>query len=142
MSRLFIEKMAERPIKSGVINLSSGGAILSYAGSAHYAATKKFDDSLSLALNDEYGHKIDFLTARPYFMTTKLTNFTNSFLHTSAPNCAKRLVNSLGRRKICYGTFLHTFQGVGTSNVHDAVLAPVYTAALTDFTRRYNNAAK
>lgn len=142
MSRLFIEKMIERPNKSGIINLSSGGAILSYAGSAHYAATKKYDDNLSLALVDEYGHKIDFLTARPYFISTRLTNFTDSFLHTSAPNCAKRLVNSLGRRKICYGTFLHTFQGVGTSNVNDKVLTPVYSAALADFTRMYNNAAQ
>ena len=36
-----------------------------------------------------YGHNIDFLTARPYFMTTRLTNFTNSFLHISAPTAGQ-----------------------------------------------------
>lgn len=50
MSRLFIEKMAERPTKGGVINLSSVSMLLRHAANSHYSATKKFDDNLSLAL--------------------------------------------------------------------------------------------
>lgn len=139
MSRLFIEKMKERPTKSGIINLSSGGAMVSYRGIAHYTSTKKYDDNLSLALADEYGHKIDFQTARPYMVTTRLTNFTDSFLHTSARSSAKQLVNSLGRKSISYGTFFHTLQGLGTAYFHDRLTSPVYSSAVVDFKNMYNN---
>ena len=142
MSRLFIERMQERSQKSGIINLSSGGAMLSYSGIAHYTATKKYDDNLSLALADEYGHKVDFLTARPYMVTTRMTNFTDSFLHTSAQSSAKQLVNSLGRRAISYGTLFHTLQGLSTAYFHERLTSPVYSAAVVDFTKKYNDAAK
>lgn len=116
--------------------------MLSYAGIANYASTKKYDDFLSLALTDEYGDKIDFLTARPYMVTTRMTKFTDSLLHTSAQSSAKRLVNSLGRKAICYGTFFHTLQGLGTAAAHDKFGALIYTAALGDFRKKYNSAAK
>lgn len=116
--------------------------MVSYGGIAHYTSTKKYDDYLSLALADEYGHKIDFLTARPYMVTTRMTNFTDSFLHTSAQSSAKNMVNSLGRKAISYGTLFHTLQGLGAAYFHERLTSPVYSAAVVDFRKMYNDAAK
>lgn len=56
-------------------------------GTSHYCATKAFDDFFTRTVAYEYP-KIDFLSVRPYLVTTTLARNTKSILHTTPQKCA------------------------------------------------------
>jgi len=57
--------------------------MFSYAGTAHYSATKTFDDYFSRALEPEVRHKVDVLTVRPFYVSSSMTKNTSSFMHST-----------------------------------------------------------
>jgi len=65
--------MIRRNNKSGIINLSSISSEGPLPYFQLYAATKAFDDFLSLGLSIEYGNQIDIMSLRPGFVTTNLS---------------------------------------------------------------------
>ena len=96
--------------KSGIINLSSTGALVVSNGSGHYLSTKVFDDFFSRTTGSYQKKKIDVLTVRPGRVTTPMLKNTVSMAHSSAQQTAEEIVNSLGRTDICYGPIFHRFQ--------------------------------
>ena len=73
LTRLFTPGMLSRPTRSGIINVSSSSVLVPFAGCSHYAATKNFNDVFSRALSREINHKVDVLTAEPFFVSTAMT---------------------------------------------------------------------
>jgi 17beta-estradiol 17-dehydrogenase / very-long-chain 3-oxoacyl-CoA reductase len=142
LSRIFIEKMAKRVSRSGIINLSSGASLANFSGCVHYSATKKFDDYLSLTLAEEFREKIDVLTVRPFMVTTPMTRNTDSIMHTPSSKCAKDIVNSLGNRDTCYGSLNHTLQGEVTFELHSSALTAAFSKTMKDFRPIFDKAGQ
>jgi len=44
-------------------------------------------------------------------VTSAMTRYMDSLIHTSTEKCAQAVVNQLGQQEICYGPFLHRLQG-------------------------------
>lgn len=89
-----------------------------YEGTAHYSATKTYDDVFSEAINMEVNSKVDVLTVRPFYVSTPMTRNTVSATHALASQTAKEAVDSLGRVDICYGPFTHRLNAALINLVH------------------------
>jgi 17beta-estradiol 17-dehydrogenase / very-long-chain 3-oxoacyl-CoA reductase len=140
LSRLFLKPMMQRKQRSGVINLSSGAATGYYAGSSHYSATKKLADYISQSVGYECRELVDVLTARPYMVTTAMTHNVRATYTTTAEKCAKSIVDSLGHRTICYGSFLHNLQGVAADFFHPELVSRSFTRTVAQFSKLYHAA--
>lgn len=70
LTRLLLPNMLKRSKKGAIISLSSSSVMFRLKYSSNYCSTKLFSDTLSLALEHEYGDKIDFLSLRPGLVTT------------------------------------------------------------------------
>lgn len=111
LTNLVIPIISKRKFSGAIINLSSGAAQNLIKGSSHYSATKSFDDFFTRTIAYEY-LKIDFLSVRPYLVTTTLARNLKSFLHVSPQKCAAGSLNDLGRYPVSYGDWFHRIQGV------------------------------
>lgn len=113
-----------------------------YAGCAHYSATKKFMDHFSQCLAYENSSKVDFLTARPFIVSTPMSRNIKSIYTTSAEKCASVIVNSLGSRSICYGPLIHSIQGAGVELLSSELMSLAYTSTIKDYSKLYEAAGK
>lgn len=86
MSRIFIPIMKQRYIelkkRSAIINVASGSCQSLLYGTANYCATKAYEDLLTRSLATEYrNYHIDFMSLRPYLVTSSMTYGEKSWLH-------------------------------------------------------------
>jgi 17beta-estradiol 17-dehydrogenase / very-long-chain 3-oxoacyl-CoA reductase len=123
------------------LNLSSAASTAVYAGSAHYAATKTFDDFLSLTIAQEYGSKVDVLTARPFIVTTPMTRNIDSPIHCSARKAAEAFVRQLPRGGVSYGPLIHRLQGALVELIGGKIAGWVMGQAVKQFEIEYNKRA-
>lgn len=134
---MFIEKTNKRESKSGLINLSSAAAMLVYEGTAHYSATKTYDDVFSQIINLELNSKIDVLTVRPFYVTTALTRNTESATHATANQTGKEAVDSLGQVDVCYGPFTHRLNAAMINLVPEKLSSFSASQSLKTFKKSY-----
>jgi short-subunit dehydrogenase len=117
MSRIFIPIMKQRYIdfkkRSAIINVASGSCQSLLYGTANYCATKAYEDLLTRSLATEYrNYHIDFMSLRPYLVTSSMTYGEKSLLHVTGEECAKGALKDLGRSLVSYGHWKHRIQGV------------------------------
>ncbi len=55
---------------------------------------------------------MDFLSVRPYLVTSSMTRDQKSFLHISSNQCATGVLKDLGKYSVSYGHYFHRLQGV------------------------------
>lgn len=81
--------------------------------SSHYCATKAYDDLFTRTVEVEYRKEsVDFLSVRPYLVTSSMTRNQSTILHVSVNQCAKGALKDLGKYSVSYGHFYHRIQGV------------------------------
>jgi 17beta-estradiol 17-dehydrogenase / very-long-chain 3-oxoacyl-CoA reductase len=133
-----LEKVTKRGNKSGLINMSSAAGMIIYQGTAHYSATKTYDDVFSESINLEVKNNIDVLTVRPFYVSTPMTKNTTSATHATASQTAKEVVDSLGQVDICYGPFTHRINAAMINLVHEKIVSLSASKSLADFKESYN----
>lgn len=67
-----------------------------YKGTAHYSATKTYDDYFSRSLSYEISSKTDVLTVRPFYVSTPMTKNISYFTFCSPQQTAIEAINTLG----------------------------------------------
>ena len=111
LTRYMLPVLLKKKKKSCVVNLSSSASIIRMEGGAGYCASKLYDDFLSRALGYEYSYKIDFLSVRPYLVSTPLTRNITGALYITKNECARGSLQALGNTDITYGDWRHSLQG-------------------------------
>ena len=111
-----------------------------YKGTAHYSATKTFDDFFSRALSYELYPTTDVLTVRPFYVSTPMTKNITSLTFCSASDTAVEVVNALGNAGICYGPLLHRFNGALVDLANQALTTWTSSRSIGDFKKEYNKA--
>jgi len=127
MTRLILPRMIERNKnsnkKSAIINVSSGAALSALEYASNYCATKAFDDLLTSSVAVEYRREpVDFLSVRPYLVTSAMTRGQTSILHVTPNQCVKGALNDLGRYKVSFGHFWHRVQGVFVEELNGKIV--------------------
>ncbi len=118
--------------------MSSAAGMIIYQGTAHYSATKTYDDVFSESINLEVKNNIDVLTVRPFYVSTPMTKNTTSATHATASQTAKEVVDSLGQVDICYGPFTHRINAAMINLVHEKIVSLSASKSLADFKESYN----
>lgn len=95
MTHTLLPRMLRRS-KSAIINLASSASINVFLGMANYIGGKTFDDFMSRSLAYEYRNKVDFLSVRPFLVSTPMTRNLNTILFISPNSCAKACLGELG----------------------------------------------
>ena len=111
LTRLLLPSMVKKKSKSCVINLSSSASTIRMEGGAGYCSSKLYDDFFSRALVYEYGYKIDFLSVKPYLVSTPLTRNITGALYISKTDCVKGSFQALGNTEATFGDWRHSIQG-------------------------------
>mmetsp|Transcript_39119 Transcript_39119/g.34807 ORF Transcript_39119/g.34807 Transcript_39119/m.34807 type:complete len:81 (+) Transcript_39119:555-797(+) len=70
MTKLLLNKLLDRPLKSAVINMSSQSSFVPLPQYGIYGASKSFNHFFSMSMAQDYGEKIDFLSCRPSYIST------------------------------------------------------------------------
>ena len=90
--------MRQRPgNKSGVIALSSVSKVKALAGFTIYGACKSFNDYFSRSLSEEYKGEVDFLSVRPGWVATPMTDGFKKQLEILPEECADSALKALGK---------------------------------------------
>jgi hypothetical protein len=55
---------------------------------------------------------IDFLSVKPYLVTSSMTMGQKSWLHVRCDQCAKGALRDLGKYSVSFGSYSHHLQGV------------------------------
>lgn len=109
LTRCIIVKMLTRNKKSAVINLASFSASRPLPYVTVYGCTKVFNDYLARALAIEYQGKIDFMSLRPNWVSTKMSKKRFNKLDVITPNtCAKDGLRELGYETVTAGNWIHS----------------------------------
>lgn len=109
LTRCIIVKMLARNKKSAVINLASFSASRPIPYVTVYGGTKAFDDYLARALAIEYQGKIDFMSLRPNWVSTKMSKKRFNKFDVITPNtCAKDGLSELGYETVTAGNWIHS----------------------------------
>lgn len=142
LTRLFLPRMLERGNqlgkRSGIINVASAAAQSLLKGSSHYCATKAFDDLFTRSLQVQYRDSpIDFLSLRPYLVTSPMARNQKTFLHVSANQCANGALNDLGKQSVSYGHFFHRMQGVLVDQLNGKIFNWILCQINKDLIRKY-----
>ena len=119
ITKIFIDKLVKREKKSAFINISSVACLTPIPNFAVYSATKAFNDFLSRALQVEFSGKIDFLSVRPFGVSTNLAKMKTSFTIISPRNCAESTLNQLVYENVIFGYYSHDIQATLFSYVAD-----------------------
>ena len=96
LTRVLVPKMLSRPQKSLVISLASVTAVYPFSYLGIYGATKAFNNQLSKGLAMEYQGKIDFLSLRPNYVSSKMTKLKPGGFVISPRACAEGCLRDAG----------------------------------------------
>jgi 17beta-estradiol 17-dehydrogenase / very-long-chain 3-oxoacyl-CoA reductase len=112
LSHKIIPLMQKRDKRSGIVNVSSMTGLCPLPYDAVYSASKAFTDFLSRALSVEYQKKIDIISLRPFYVSTKMVFNREPGIFTITPEeCAEGCLEDLGYQYETYGHFKHAIQG-------------------------------
>ena len=110
MTRLLVNSMLKRPLKSAIISISSVAGLRPLLYLSPYSATKAFNDFFSRSLHLEVGHKIDVLSLRAGYVVSNMSQLkeTGGFV-LDRYECARGCIEKLGFVSETYATapFLH-----------------------------------
>lgn len=91
-----------------VVNISSGSSLTSCPLMSVYSASKAFLNSWTMSMNDEYGGRIRFQSLTPYYITSKLSSYTQeNFTIPSPERYVNYSIRTLGRTEQCTGYPVH-----------------------------------
>ena len=112
MTRTLLPKLRNRKRKSGIVNISSTAGSRPTTYVAPYSATKAFINMLGAALRKENRGLIDFMTVRPYEVSTEMTrNKGADSMTITAEQCAEGVLDELARGKeVTAGHWNHRLQ--------------------------------
>lgn len=97
LTRKLINHFRTRPKKSGIVNVSSSGALCPMPFIQTYVSTKAFMDHFSRSLQIEYPD-IDVLSVLPAFVSTPMSHHKEVGMDTITQNeCAEGALRELGR---------------------------------------------
>ena len=103
--------MRERKNKSGILNVSSGAAIVPLAYYSTYSGTKALVDEFTRSIADEYP-EIDIMSLKPFDVSTKMIYDRKPDLMTiTVEECVRGTLNDLGYQDDTYGHWKHKLQG-------------------------------
>ena len=118
-----IERNKKINKRSAIINLSSSTALTPLEYSANYCSTKIYDDMFTQTVAIEYRNEpVDFLSVRPFLVTTTMTRGQNTLLHVTANHCAQGSLRDLGRYTVSYGHWWHRIQGAFTEELNGKLI--------------------
>jgi 17beta-estradiol 17-dehydrogenase / very-long-chain 3-oxoacyl-CoA reductase len=108
MTRLLINNMLKRPLKSAIISISSVAGLRPLLYLSPYSATKAFNDFFSRALQLEVGQKIDVLSLRAGYVVSNMSQLKESggFV-LDRYQCARGCIEKLGFVSESYGHVAH-----------------------------------
>jgi 17beta-estradiol 17-dehydrogenase / very-long-chain 3-oxoacyl-CoA reductase len=111
-TRLLINGMLKRPLKSAIISISSVAGLRPLLYLSPYSATKAFNDFFSRALQLEVGHKIDVLSLRAGYVVSNMSQIKQSggFV-LDRFECARGCIDKLGFVSETYGHVAHAMYG-------------------------------
>jgi 17beta-estradiol 17-dehydrogenase / very-long-chain 3-oxoacyl-CoA reductase len=112
MTRLLINGMLKRPLKSAIISISSVAGLRPLLYLSPYSATKAFNDFFSRALQLEVGDKIDVLSLRAGYVASNMSQIkeTGGFV-LDRFQCARGCIEKLGFVSETYGHVAHAVYG-------------------------------
>jgi 17beta-estradiol 17-dehydrogenase / very-long-chain 3-oxoacyl-CoA reductase len=112
MTRLLINSMLKRPLKSAIISISSVAGLRPLLYLSPYSATKAFNDFFSRALQLEVGDKIDVLSLRAGYVASNMSKLkeTGGFV-LDRYQCARGCIEKLGFVSETYGHVAHAVYG-------------------------------
>ena len=112
MTRLLINSMLNRPLKSAVISISSVAGLRPLLYLSPYSATKAFNDFFSRSLQLEVGDKIDVLSLRAGYVVSNMSQLkeTGGFV-LDRFQCARGCIEKLGFVSETYGHVAHAVYG-------------------------------
>jgi len=112
LSRKIIPLMLKREKRSGIVNVSSMTGTCPLPYDALYSSSKAFNDYLSRALSIECHKKIDIISLRPFYVSTKMVFNREAGIFTITPEeCAEGCLQDLGTHHVTYGHYKHAIQG-------------------------------
>lgn len=107
ITKKLIPLLLKRQKRSAIINMASFAAQFPFG---IYAATKVFDDYFSRGLNYQFEQKIDVISVRPRWVTSKMTSNNQAFYCVTPRNCIKWVLKALGHQPFTNGHWNHRFQ--------------------------------
>ena len=110
LTKLFINNLKNRKMRSAVIDLSSYATFAALPYNAMYCATKSYNDFLSRSLSNEYD-TIDFLSVKPLYAETPLSKTkADGIFVINATQCIKGILHDLGHTNYTVGHWIHQIQ--------------------------------
>ena len=115
LTKMFIPRMSIRSKRSAIINLSSVAGLTTMRYLSTYCGTKGYVDQLTRTveyeLRNNSNYKIDFLTLRPCYVSTKIINYRPLSFFTIKPNdCVSGCLDDLGYEITSGGHWRHQME--------------------------------
>lgn len=107
LTRSLVGKMALREKKSLVISLASVSAVVPFAFLGIYGATKSFNHQFSKAMAEEYRGKIEFMSLKPNYVSTKMTKLKPGGVIISPRQCVEACLREAGKENETAGHWKH-----------------------------------
>jgi len=108
-----LSRTKDNKFKSAVINVSSMAGTKPIPYDTLYSATKALNDFFSRALSIEFRQKIDFISLRPFWVSTPMAFDRKPGFDTITPKeCAEGCLKDLGNKNYTWGHFKHEAQGI------------------------------
>lgn len=115
LNRLLIPQLQKRAKRSAVIDLASIASIIPFPGKEIYSATKLYNRFLTSGLSMmPETINVDFLSVKPGFVTTPLTdNRKEDNITCNTEECVNGALKALGHKRETYGATKHILFGAG-----------------------------
>lgn len=107
LSRIVIPKMLDRNKKSLIINLSSAAGKSPCPFLCIYGASKSFNDILARSLALEFEGKIDVMSLKPNWVSTKMSKLRPGGLVITAKQCVEGCFRDVGFVEATAGNWRH-----------------------------------
>ena len=147
LSKIFLRRMLNRNKPSGLINLSSTGAISPLSGLSVYTAGKSFDDLFTLDLNEEIRYlvkheklqQIDILSLQPGYVDTNLAkDFDSKPLVITPEQCAESALRVLGKANYSSCHWKHLLISINIKNMPKYLLSKITLKMMLEAKEKVN----
>lgn len=134
MSKIFLRRMVNRPLPSGLLNLSSTATLGPLPGFASYGATKGFINMFTLCINEEIKYtvrteklkEIDIMSLQPGYVDTNITkDMEKNGSYISPELCAERALEALGKVPYTHGHWKHILTALAFKLTPNFLLNPL-----------------
>ena len=139
LSHFVVNQMLSQNRRGAIINLSSVAGMIPFPSVAVYSAGKAFDDFFSRAQFEQYGDQIDFLSVRPSYVSTPLTNHMKLSFNVCMPDtCVNASLKHLGKSPYTCGFWVHCIVGFLFQNLPTSIAFGL-AKKRTDATKKKDN---